>query len=72
MIWLWIYCESLPGKWFCLTSSPDIDVRKKAVSIALDIISSRNVKEVVAFLKKELLKTLENEYDNVITIDIKF
>jgi coatomer subunit beta len=48
-------------------SSPDIDVRKKAISIALDIISSRNVKEVVSFLKKELLKTLEKEYDNVFT-----
>jgi coatomer subunit beta len=50
-----------------ITSSSDIDVRKKAINIALDIVSSRNVKEVVGFFKKELLKTLEKDHDNVFT-----
>jgi vesicle coat complex subunit len=45
--------------------SPDIDVRKKALDIALELTSSRNVVEVVGFLKKELLKTLDQEYEKV-------
>lgn len=43
--------------------SPDIAVRKRAVGIALEMVSSRNVEEVVGFLKKELTKTLDQEYD---------
>lgn len=59
------------GKFDLLIPSPDIDVRKKAINIALDIVSSRNVKEVVSFLKKELLKTLEKEYENVCVLYIE-
>ncbi|KAG0081776.1 coatomer subunit beta [Linnemannia elongata] len=44
-------------------SSPDIAVRRKAVGIALDMVSSRNVDEVVGFLKKELSKTLDQDYE---------
>ncbi|KAF9429438.1 coatomer subunit beta, partial [Entomortierella beljakovae] len=44
-------------------SSPDIAVRKRAVGIALDMVSSRNVDEVVGFLKKELTKTLDQDYE---------
>lgn len=44
-------------------SSPDIDVRRKALSIALDMISSKNVEEVVLLLKKELSKTVDQEYE---------
>ncbi|KAF9422277.1 coatomer subunit beta [Podila epigama] len=44
-------------------SSPDIAVRRKAIGIALDMVSSRNVDEVVGFLKKELSKTLDQDYD---------
>lgn len=44
-------------------SSPDIDVRRKALSIALDMVSSRNVEEVVLLLKKELSKTVDQEYE---------
>ncbi|PWN44690.1 putative SEC26 [Ceraceosorus guamensis] len=40
-------------------SSPDMDVRRKALNISLDMVSSRNVEEVVQFLKKELQKTVE-------------
>lgn len=44
-------------------SSPDMDVRKKALHVGLEMVSSRNIEEVVLFLKKELMKTLEQSYD---------
>ncbi|KAK9476200.1 adaptin N terminal region-domain-containing protein [Lipomyces japonicus] len=44
-------------------SSPDIDVRRKALDIALEMISSKNVQEVILLLKKELTKTLDQEYE---------
>ncbi|KZF26381.1 coatomer subunit beta-like protein [Xylona heveae TC161] len=44
-------------------SSPDIDVRRKALSIALEMVSSRNVEEVVMLLKKELSKTVDEQYE---------
>lgn len=40
-------------------SSPDIDVRRKALSIALEMVSSKNVEEVISLLKKELSKTVD-------------
>ncbi|CAG8727462.1 652_t:CDS:10, partial [Dentiscutata erythropus] len=42
---------------------PDIEVRRKALRIALELVSSRNVQEVVVFLKKELSKTLDQDYE---------
>lgn len=47
------------------TLSPDIDVRRKALRIAMNLVSSRNVQEVVLFLKKELVKTHDQEYEKV-------
>ncbi|KAJ2980819.1 hypothetical protein NQ176_g2406 [Zarea fungicola] len=44
-------------------SSTDIDVRKKALEIALEMVSSKNVEEVVLLLKKELSKTVDQEYE---------
>ncbi|ORZ25241.1 adaptin N terminal region-domain-containing protein [Absidia repens] len=44
-------------------SSPDIDVRRKSLNIAMDMVSSRNVQEVVLVLKKELIKTHDQEYE---------
>ena len=44
-------------------SSPDIDVRKKALNIALEMVSAKNVEEVVMLLKKELSKTLDEQYE---------
>lgn len=44
-------------------SSPDIDVRRKALGIALEMVSSKNVEEVVLLLKKELSKTVDQEYE---------
>jgi coatomer subunit beta len=46
-------------------SSPDIDVRKKALSLALDMVSSKNVEDVVMLLKKELSKTVDEQYEKV-------
>jgi coatomer subunit beta len=45
--------------------SPDMDVRRKAIRIALEMVSSRNVQEVVLFLKKELSKTQDDSYEKV-------
>ncbi|KAL8873671.1 MAG: hypothetical protein Q9174_000901 [Haloplaca sp. 1 TL-2023] len=44
-------------------SSPDLDVRKKALDLALEMVSSKNVEEVVMLLKKELSKTLDEQYE---------
>ena len=46
-------------------SSPDIDVRRKALSIALEMVSSKNVEEIVMLLKKELSKTVDEQYEKV-------
>lgn len=44
-------------------SSTDIDVRRKGLEIALEMVSSKNVEEVVLLLKKELSKTVDQEYE---------
>jgi len=44
-------------------SSTDIDVRKKGLEIALEMVSSKNVEEVVLLLKKELSKTVDQDYE---------
>jgi len=44
-------------------SSPDLDVRKKALELAMDMVSSKNVEEVVMLLKKELAKTVDEQYE---------
>ncbi|KAH8177759.1 coatomer beta subunit appendage platform domain-containing protein [Sarocladium implicatum] len=44
-------------------TSTDIDVRRKALSIALNMVSSKNVGDVVLLLKKELSKTVDLEYE---------
>nr|KAJ3419124.1 coatomer subunit beta [Polyrhizophydium stewartii] len=46
-----------------VVSSPDIAVRRKCLNIAMELVSSRNVDEVVTFLKKELIKTHDQEYE---------
>ena len=42
-----------------ILSSPDLDVRKKALDIALELVTSRTVEEVVLLLQKELRKTID-------------
>jgi coatomer subunit beta len=44
-------------------SSPDLDVRRKALNIAMEMVSSKNVQEVVMLLKKELGKTVDEQYE---------
>uniref|UniRef100_A0A8D8W0Y9 Coatomer subunit beta n=1 Tax=Cacopsylla melanoneura TaxID=428564 RepID=A0A8D8W0Y9_9HEMI len=39
-------------------SSPDLEVRKKTLNLAMDLVSSRNIEEMVLVLKKEVSKTL--------------
>ena len=46
-------------------SSPDLDVRRKALNLALEMVSSKNVEEVVLLLKKELSKTVDEQYEKV-------
>ncbi|KAJ6022905.1 uncharacterized protein N7446_013258 [Penicillium canescens] len=44
-------------------SSPDIDVRRKALSLAMEMVSSKNVEEIIMLLKKELAKTVDEQYE---------
>jgi coatomer subunit beta len=45
-------------------SSPDIEIRRKVLDLALELVSSKNVDEVVSLLKKELSKTVdESQYE---------
>ncbi|KAG5295148.1 coatomer beta subunit [Histoplasma ohiense] len=44
-------------------SSPDIDVRRKALGIVMEMVSSKNVEEIVMLLKKELAKTVDEQYE---------
>ncbi|XP_013392181.1 coatomer subunit beta [Lingula anatina] len=38
-------------------SAPDLEVRRKTLELSLDLITSRNVEEMVLVLKKEVVKT---------------
>ena len=51
-------------------SSPDLDVRRKALTLALEMVSSKNVEEVVLLLKKELSKTVDEQYEKVCSPDL--
>ncbi|EJD48341.1 coatomer beta subunit [Auricularia subglabra TFB-10046 SS5] len=44
-------------------SSPDIEVRRRAVAIGLSMVTTRNAEEVVAFLNKQLVRTLDQDYE---------
>lgn len=46
-----------------LSSSADMEVRRKAISIVLSMTSSRNVEDVVMFFKKQLQKTQEGDFE---------
>lgn len=46
-------------------NSQDMEVKRKAIGIALEMVSSRNVEDVVLFLKKQLQGTIESEFDKV-------
>lgn len=55
--------EDLTMEILRVLTSPDIDVRRKALALALEMISSKNVDEVVQLLKKELRKTVDEQYE---------
>jgi coatomer subunit beta len=40
-------------------------VRGKALEIALKMVTSKNVEEVIDLLKKDLIKTVEQDYEKV-------
>ena len=42
-------------------SAPDMEVKRKALKIVLEMVSSRNVEEVIDYLKKELIKTINSQ-----------
>lgn len=44
-------------------SSPNLDIRRKTLDIALDLITPRNIDEVVMTLKKEVVKTQTMELE---------
>lgn len=44
-------------------SSPDMEVKRKGLGIALEMTTSRNVEEVVLFLKKQLQSSSEQDFD---------
>lgn len=55
--------EDLTMEILRVLSSPDLDVRRKALELALDLVSSKNVEEFVMLLKKELSKTVDEQYE---------
>ncbi|XP_020241527.1 coatomer subunit beta-1-like isoform X1 [Asparagus officinalis] len=44
-------------------SSPNLDIRRKTLDIALELITPRNIDEVVLTLKKEVVKTQSGELE---------
>ncbi|KAF5842052.1 coatomer beta subunit appendage platform-domain-containing protein [Dunaliella salina] len=44
-------------------SSPNMDIRKKTLDISMDLITSRNIDEVVMVLKKEVVKTQNKDFE---------
>ncbi|KAI9073058.1 hypothetical protein K1719_044978 [Acacia pycnantha] len=44
-------------------STPNLDIRRKTLDIVLDLITPRNVDEVVMMLKKEVVKTQSGEHE---------
>ncbi|CAM9250196.1 unnamed protein product, partial [Heterosigma akashiwo] len=46
-----------------MAGSPNIDVCRRALAVALDLLSPRNIEEVVQVLKREVVKTQETDLD---------
>lgn len=44
-------------------SSPNMDIRRKTIDLAMDVVTRRNVEEVVGVLRKELMKTMTSDND---------
>jgi coatomer subunit beta len=41
-------------------------VRRKSLDIAMDMVSSKNVEEVVMLLKNQLSRTVDQDYEKVL------
>ncbi|XP_064627752.1 coatomer subunit beta-like [Lineus longissimus] len=47
-------------------AAPDLEVRKKTLNLALDLVSSRNIEEMVLVLRKEVVKTNDSvEHEDI-------
>lgn len=44
-------------------ASPTIDIRKKTLDLAMDLVTPRNIDDVVQLLKKEINKTQTGDFD---------
>lgn len=53
-------------------ASPDFSVRKKCLNLAMDLLSTRNVDQIITFLKKELLNNNDQEYEKVCVINLEY
>lgn len=45
-------------------AAPDLEVRKKTLNLALELVSSRSIEEMVLVLKKEVVKTNNVEHED--------
>jgi len=46
-------------------STPNMDIRKKTLDIALDLVSPQNIDEAILYLKKEIAKTQVAGFEKV-------
>ena len=42
-----------------------MEVKRKAIGVALEMVTSQNVEDVVLFFKKQLQSTMDQEFDKV-------
>ncbi len=47
-------------------ASPNMDIRKKTLDIALDLVSPQNIDEAILYLKKEISKTQSSGFEKVL------
>ena len=45
-------------------SSPNVDICKRTLEIAIDLVSPRNIEEVVGVLKREVVRTRDSDLEN--------
>jgi coatomer subunit beta len=44
-------------------STPNLDIRKKILNLAIDMVGPRNIEEVIAVLKREVVRTQESDME---------
>ncbi|SCU85250.1 LADA_0D06480g1_1 [Lachancea dasiensis] len=65
------YLEDLALDILRVLSAQDLDVRSRALDIALELVSSRNVDDVIKLLKKELQITITNAHNDEKSTDYR-